>query len=179
MARLAIFHKFWYSMGKPMGGFYRTAADLMEFFKGHQGRPGYRGGSLARGDVSMGIGHVLSALKTSPYGFSVKIPGGERPKDGFMVSPSKATESKFKAKKLREMSAKDKVGFIHDYIRAHADELFGSRINYLGGWEDDNGYLTLDVSRRTDTEAEAWDLGIKGDQDAIYDVVRGVSIPLR
>jgi predicted DsbA family dithiol-disulfide isomerase len=39
--------------------------------------------------------------------------------------------------------------------------------------------MTLDVSRRCDTEAEARELGVRGNPVVIYDVVRGVLVNLR
>jgi hypothetical protein len=92
---------------------------------------------------------------------------GEMPKEGFVVSPSKHTETVIPSKDF-------KASDITAFKKKFANEL-SQPDAHLGIWED-NGNKYLDVSHVKSDAATAMDLGAKGDQKAIWDIKGGKAI---
>lgn len=86
---------------------------------------------------------------------------GKMPKEGFVVSPSKATETVIPSK---DFSAKS----IADFKKVHANEL-AQPDAHLGIWTDGENKV-LDVSHVKSDVASALEIGKNADQKAIWDI---------
>lgn len=94
------------------------------------------------------------------------------PKDGYMVSGfpefSEWMDSADEPRKIKRT--------MRSWIKEHADLL--SKPNYhLGTWINDEGKLCLDISERITDRKTAISLGEERNEQSVFDVKNGVSIP--
>lgn len=95
---------------------------------------------------------------------------GKMPESGYAVSPSKSTEVKIPVSEFNAQS-------VTDYQKQFAGAL-KPKDAYFGAWQDGEN-IVLDVSHVVDDLAKAQKIAVKGNQDAVYDVVKGESIPIK
>jgi len=135
---------------------------------GHAGRPGAVGGS-SRGT---GYSNLLRDISKPDGGFSYNPITRTSPTSGYMVSIHKGRELVLDTKAVNGVT-------LATYVRDNADLLRQSN-NYLGAWHNpENDKVYLDVSRHTESRAEAEALGKKHNQEAFFDLVNGKSVDLK
>ncbi len=91
-------------------------------------------------------------------GFSVSIRGTE-PKSGYMVAPSKGTET------VGPPTPKS----INAFINKFADELSSGDM-YIGGWVNEAGELVMDPAKNVKSPQETATIARQGNQDAVWSV---------
>ena len=94
---------------------------------------------------------------------------GKTPTKGFVVSPSKATETKVPVSKFTQESIdKFKTKFAKELSKPNA---------HFGVWNDGNNYV-MDVSVVEQNMTKAMNIAKKGKQDAIWDLSKSEGIPV-
>ncbi len=105
---------------------------------------------------------LRKVIEDSPDGFTVDT-AGEFATGGYIVAPEKATERVIDKNNFNEES-------LTQYIIDNKPHL-NVEGAMLGGWYDSqNGRYVLDVVFAVDTEQDAVDIAIWGDQDAIFNL---------
>lgn len=95
---------------------------------------------------------------------------GKMPTKGYVVSPSKATETKVPVAEFTQKSIDDfKTKFKYELSKPDA---------HFGVWKDGDNYV-MDVSVVTGDVNKALRVALKGKQDAVWDLKKGESIPLK
>ena len=105
---------------------------------------------------------LRKVIEDSPDGFTVDT-AGEFATGGYIVAPDKATEQVIDKENFNEES-------LTQYIIDNKPHL-NVEGAMLGGWYDSqNGRYVLDVVFAVDTEQDAVDIAVWGDQDAIFNL---------
>lgn len=116
---------------------------------------------------------IASFIKENPSGFTVNPYTGKVATTGYAVAPSKGTEFIVSPEDLTSKK-------VFEYIMGHG-ELFGEGPEthaFLGGWlNPETGKVVLDVSKVVDNLSDALHIALNGQQDAIFHLDTGTTIP--
>ncbi|MBA3650069.1 MAG: hypothetical protein H0W66_00970 [Chthoniobacterales bacterium] len=106
-------------------------------------------------------GRVVQAVR-SKGGITVNLKG-EEPNSGFAFAPSKETETKIPADQFNE-------SHVDQFLERYREALGKGEAAHLGGWLDDNGVPTLDISTVHHAKVDALVRAQAAGQDAIHDL---------
>lgn len=149
-------------------------------FFGHEGRPGFVGGSAPVGGgggtsaqsespALAGLRPLLKRLADPDSGFTYSVNLAKEPTTGYVVSPHLDRERLIEAKDLQLTN-------LVDYIEDNAD-LLRRKEKFLGGWHNpDSGKIVLDVVEVVADKSKAESMAVAHQQDAFYDLERGETI---
>lgn len=114
---------------------------------------------------------LIDQISQPDGGFTMHPLTGEQPTTGFVVSVYKGSEKVIPAKSLTPVEL---VQFVKDNMALASQEG-----NFVGAWHNPkDGNVYLDISRVTQSRAEAEQLGRENNQLAIFDLQKGQSISL-
>jgi hypothetical protein len=126
-----------------------------------QTKPGKMGGNVTPQETEFS-----KFLLTKPEGFSER-PDRPAPNKGWMVSIPREEDQELKVD--YDALQKDPQP-LAEYVHRNSDKVTQSPDLYFGGWKDEKGVFTLDISQNIQNTREAVQAGKDRKQDAIFNV---------